>query len=102
MSISTPLLSTRSSISNTFPHNVKETVRRICPQVIEIFEPPKEGYQPTLKLDFSKIPRKKGNLSNTCSVCWDSKSSDCFYSCRCRENNHRNFIGASCNTKLSA
>ncbi|PWA93673.1 actin-related protein C2B [Artemisia annua] len=59
LSISTPLLSTGSSISNALPHNVKETVRRICPQVIEIVEPPKEGYQLTLKLDFSKIPRKK-------------------------------------------
>ncbi|GKA55636.1 ribonuclease H-like domain-containing protein, partial [Tanacetum coccineum] len=49
-------LSTGSSISNALPYNVK----RICPQVIEIVEPPKEGYQLTLKLDFSKIPRKKG------------------------------------------
>ncbi|GKB83572.1 actin-related protein 2/3 complex subunit 2B [Tanacetum coccineum] len=52
--ISTPLLSTGSSISNALPYKIKETVKRICPQVIEIAEPPKEGYQLTLELDFSK------------------------------------------------
>ncbi|GJU46969.1 WD repeat-containing protein 43-like protein [Tanacetum coccineum] len=43
-----------SSISNALPYKIKETVKRICPQVIEIVEPPKEGYQLTIELDFSK------------------------------------------------
>ncbi|GKD50698.1 actin-related protein 2/3 complex subunit 2B isoform X1, partial [Tanacetum coccineum] len=52
-------MSTGSSISNALPYKIKENVKRICPQVIEIVEPPKEGYQLTLELDFSKIPRRK-------------------------------------------
>nr|XP_043611123.1 actin-related protein 2/3 complex subunit 2B [Erigeron canadensis] len=59
VSISTPLLSTGSSILHGLPQHVMETVKKVGPGVIEIVEPPRSGYQLTLKLDFNKIPRKK-------------------------------------------
>ncbi|KAJ0810585.1 putative arp2/3 complex subunit protein [Helianthus annuus] len=59
LSISTPILSTGSSILYGFPHYTIETVKGICHEVVQIVEPAKTGYQLTLKLDFSKIPRKK-------------------------------------------
>ncbi|XP_076896489.1 actin-related protein 2/3 complex subunit 2B-like [Bidens hawaiensis] len=59
LSISTPILSTGSSILYGFPHYTIETVKGIGHEVVQIVEPPKTGYQLTLKLDFSKIPRKK-------------------------------------------
>ena len=37
-----------------------ETITRICPEVVEIVERPRSGYQMTIKLNFAKIPRKKG------------------------------------------
>ncbi|CAI9268828.1 unnamed protein product [Lactuca saligna] len=59
LSVSTPLLSTGSSILCELPSSTMETVTRICPGVVEIVEPPRTGYQLTLKLNFAKIPRKK-------------------------------------------
>ncbi|KVI00380.1 hypothetical protein Ccrd_021346, partial [Cynara cardunculus var. scolymus] len=59
LSISTPLLSTGSSISTGLPHYTIETVKRISQEVVEIVEPARLGYQLTLKLNFAKIPRKK-------------------------------------------
>ncbi|XP_044484307.1 actin-related protein 2/3 complex subunit 2B isoform X2 [Mangifera indica] len=52
LSISTPFLSQQSSVS----HNTLEMVKRISPHAVEIIEPAKEGYQLTLRLNFSKIP----------------------------------------------
>lgn len=34
-------------------------MKKICPEVVEIIEPARAGYQLTLKLNFTKIPRKK-------------------------------------------
>ncbi|KAI3674295.1 hypothetical protein L2E82_52419 [Cichorium intybus] len=59
MSVSTPLLSTGYSISGELPRYTLETVKGICPEVVEIVEPPRSGYQLTLKLTFTNIPRKK-------------------------------------------
>ncbi|KAI3683346.1 hypothetical protein L1987_83849 [Smallanthus sonchifolius] len=59
LSISTPILSTGSLVLYGFPHYTIETVKGICHEVVQIVEPAKTGYQLTLKLDFSKIPRKK-------------------------------------------
>ncbi|KAJ9558837.1 hypothetical protein OSB04_013451 [Centaurea solstitialis] len=59
LSISTPLLSTGSSVLTGLPHHTIETVKRISRDVIEIIEPARSGYQLTLKLDFTKLPRKK-------------------------------------------
>ncbi|KAK1413649.1 hypothetical protein QVD17_35425 [Tagetes erecta] len=59
LSISAPILSTGSSIFYGFSHYTVETVKGICSEVVQIIEPPKTGYQMTLKLDFSKITRKK-------------------------------------------
>ncbi|KAK6122791.1 hypothetical protein DH2020_043469 [Rehmannia glutinosa] len=55
LSISTPLLSEGLPLSSELPRHTLEMVREICPEVMEIVEPPKEGYQLTLKLNFSRI-----------------------------------------------
>ncbi|GFQ06504.1 actin-related protein 2/3 complex subunit 2b [Phtheirospermum japonicum] len=60
LSISTPLLSQGLPVSSEFPQHTLEMVKAICPDVMEIVEPPKEGYQLTLKLNLSRIPHGKG------------------------------------------
>lgn len=40
--------------------NTLEMVEGIGPKVLEIIEPPREGYQLTLKPNFSRISRSKG------------------------------------------
>lgn len=37
-------------------------IKGIASDVVEIVEPAKSGYQLTLRIDFTKIPRKKGIL----------------------------------------
>ncbi|GER46257.1 actin-related protein 2/3 complex subunit [Striga asiatica] len=59
LSVSTPLLSQSLPLSSLLPQYSLDMVRQICPQVIETVEPPEEGYQLTLKLNFSKIPHGK-------------------------------------------
>lgn len=46
-------------------------VKELCPRVMEIAEPAREGYQLTLKLDLNQIPQSKGlfpliNLQHGC------------------------------------
>ncbi|OAY55523.1 hypothetical protein MANES_03G160300v8 [Manihot esculenta] len=36
-----------------------QMIKELCSDAIEIVDPPREGYQLTLKIDFSKIPREK-------------------------------------------
>ncbi|KAF4364825.1 hypothetical protein G4B88_025544 [Cannabis sativa] len=59
LSISTPLLSQGVLQSFGLSHYTIQMVEGICSDVVEIFEPAKQGYQLTLRLDFSKIPNKK-------------------------------------------
>ncbi|KAM6565614.1 hypothetical protein CsatA_024742 [Cannabis sativa] len=59
LSISTPLLSQGVLQSYGLSHYTIQMVEGICSDVVEIFEPAKQGYQLTLRLDFSKIPNKK-------------------------------------------
>lgn len=80
LSVSTPLLSTGSSILCELPSSTMETVTRICPEVVEIVDPPRIGYQLTLKLNFAKIPRKKGKLCYNRSFCHcKSPRTSCFF-----------------------
>jgi actin related protein 2/3 complex subunit 2 len=39
-------------------------ITAICSDVVEIIEPAKEGYQLTLRLDFSKLPSGKGLIKS--------------------------------------
>lgn len=41
-------------------HYSVEMVNGLCPEVIEIIEPTREGYQLTLRLNFNNIPHRKG------------------------------------------
>ncbi|KAG2403599.1 Actin-related protein [Vigna angularis] len=49
-----PLLTQNELSSKTI-----EMVKGLCPNVVEIIEPAKEGYQLTLKLNLNQIPRNK-------------------------------------------
>ncbi|KAL3642078.1 hypothetical protein CASFOL_012893 [Castilleja foliolosa] len=71
LSISTPLLSQGLSVSSELPKHTLEKVKAICPDVIEIVEPPNQGYQLTLKLNLSRIRHGKGTtkmITNISSV----------------------------------
>ncbi|XP_021290730.1 actin-related protein 2/3 complex subunit 2B isoform X1 [Herrania umbratica] len=57
LSISTPLLTQEVLLSYGLSPYTMQMVREISADVLEIVEPAKEGYQLTLRLDFSRIPR---------------------------------------------
>ncbi|KAF2314015.1 hypothetical protein GH714_021531 [Hevea brasiliensis] len=59
LSISTPLLSHGVLHSYGFSPYTIRMLKEVCSDAVEIVEPPREGYQLTLKLDFSKIPSEK-------------------------------------------
>lgn len=71
LSISIPPLC-HGVLSNELSSYTIEMVKGICPNVVEIVEAPKEGYQLTLKLNLNQIPRNKGlfplttNLQHGC------------------------------------
>ncbi|KAM1216489.1 hypothetical protein ACFX2I_012727 [Malus domestica] len=58
-SVSIPLLSQGVMLPYGISHNTKQMVKGLRPDVVEIIEPAKEGYQLTLRLDFSKISNGK-------------------------------------------
>ncbi|XP_022760334.1 actin-related protein 2/3 complex subunit 2B isoform X2 [Durio zibethinus] len=62
LSISTPLLTQGVLLSYGLSPYTTQMVREISTDVLEIVEPATEGYQLTLRLDFSKIPRGKDSL----------------------------------------
>ncbi|CAL8990085.1 unnamed protein product [Prunus brigantina] len=62
LSVSTPLLSQGVILPNGISHYTKQMVKGICPDVVEIMEPAKEGYQITLRLVLSKIPNGKDSM----------------------------------------
>ncbi|KAL0392692.1 UNVERIFIED_CONTAM: Actin-related protein 2/3 complex subunitB [Sesamum radiatum] len=61
LSISTPLLSRGFPMSSELPEHTLEMVRGICPDVVEIVETPREGYQLTLKINLARIPHSKAS-----------------------------------------
>lgn len=60
LSISTPLIYQEFLLSSELPRYTMEKVKGICPDVVETVEPPKEGYQLTLRLNNQRIPCNKG------------------------------------------
>ncbi|GLT42114.1 hypothetical protein SLA2020_161340 [Shorea laevis] len=59
LSISTPLLSPGVLLSHGLSQYTIQTIKGISPDVLEIVEPAKEGYQLTLRLNLAKIPHGK-------------------------------------------
>ncbi|KAL0322557.1 UNVERIFIED_CONTAM: Actin-related protein 2/3 complex subunitB [Sesamum angustifolium] len=49
----------RTPMSSELPEHTLEMVRGICPDVVEIVETPREGYQLTLKINLARIPHSK-------------------------------------------
>ncbi|XP_071938120.1 actin-related protein 2/3 complex subunit 2B-like [Coffea arabica] len=68
LSIATPLLYQDVVLSSGLPRYTLEMVKGISPDVIEIIEPPKEGYKLTLRLKYSRIPRNKGGVKMIASI----------------------------------
>ncbi|KAK4794876.1 hypothetical protein SAY86_012870 [Trapa natans] len=63
LSISTPLLSEEFSRSHGLSFDAAQMIRDIhTDDAIEIVEPAKEGYQLTLRIHLSKIPRRKESV----------------------------------------
>ncbi|CAK9139537.1 unnamed protein product [Ilex paraguariensis] len=62
LSISTPLLSQGILLSHGLPRYTIEMVKGICSDAVEIVEPPRQGYQLTLRLDFARIPHGKESI----------------------------------------
>lgn len=60
LSISTPLIYQEFLLSSELPRYTIEMVKGMCPDVVEIVEPPKEGYQLTLRLNNERISHNKG------------------------------------------
>ncbi|KAJ8434864.1 hypothetical protein Cgig2_022143 [Carnegiea gigantea] len=59
LSISTPILSTRTIVSKGLRPCTIQKVKDICPGVVNIVEPAREGYQLTLRLNIAQIPQGK-------------------------------------------
>ncbi|GAB4843082.1 hypothetical protein Ancab_013061 [Ancistrocladus abbreviatus] len=62
LSISMPLLFQGTVKSDGIPQHTIQRVKNISPEVVEIMNPTKEGYQLTLQLNFAHIPRGKGGI----------------------------------------
>ncbi|OMO95368.1 ARP2/3 complex, 34kDa subunit (p34-Arc) [Corchorus olitorius] len=62
LSISTPLLTQGFLLSRGLSPYAIQMVKEISTDVLEIVEPANEGYQLTIRLDFSKIPHEKDSL----------------------------------------
>lgn len=60
LSVSTPILSQAFLISTRLSHYTIEKVKAISAEVVEIVQPPKEGYQLTLRLNFARMSHGKG------------------------------------------
>lgn len=62
LSILTPLLSQEDLLPHGLSHYTMEMVKKISPSAVEIVEPPKEGYQLTLRLNLTTIPKGKSTV----------------------------------------
>ncbi|KAH0637325.1 hypothetical protein KY289_037240 [Solanum tuberosum] len=56
LSISTPILSQAFLVSTRLSRYTIQKVKAISTEVVEIVEPPKEGYQLTIRLNFARMP----------------------------------------------
>ncbi|XP_047168281.1 actin-related protein 2/3 complex subunit 2B isoform X2 [Vigna umbellata] len=64
LSISTPPLC-HGVLPKELSSKTIEMVKGLCPNVVEIIEPAKEGYQLTLKLNLNQIPRNKATKNHS-------------------------------------
>ncbi|XP_016444581.1 actin-related protein 2/3 complex subunit 2B-like isoform X1 [Nicotiana tabacum] len=68
LSISTPILSQAFLISTRLSRYTMEKVKAISAEVVEIVEPPKEGYQLTLRLNFARMPYGKESIKTITDI----------------------------------
>ncbi|GAA0157340.1 hypothetical protein LIER_14628 [Lithospermum erythrorhizon] len=62
LSVSTPLLSQGIVPASRLSPQTLEMIKAICPDVLEIVEPAKEGYQVTLRLKFVRLPSNNASI----------------------------------------
>ncbi|KAG5588245.1 hypothetical protein H5410_048679 [Solanum commersonii] len=62
LSISTPILSQAFLVSTRLSRYTIQKVKAISAEVVEIVEPPKEGYQLTIRLNFARMPHGKESI----------------------------------------
>lgn len=62
LSISTPILSQSFLVSTRLSRYTIQKVKAISAEVVEIVEPPKEGYQLTIRLNFARMPHGKESI----------------------------------------
>ncbi|XP_077250817.1 actin-related protein C2B isoform X2 [Tasmannia lanceolata] len=57
LSVSTPPLSPEVLLSNGLANSTSQTVKRVYSDIVEVIEPPREGFLLTLRFDFNKLPQ---------------------------------------------
>ncbi|XP_006354443.1 actin-related protein 2/3 complex subunit 2B isoform X1 [Solanum tuberosum] len=62
LSIATPILSQAFLVSTRLSRYTIQKVKAISAEVVEIVEPPKEGYQLTIRLNFARMPHGKESI----------------------------------------
>lgn len=62
LSIATPLLSQEAVISQVLSASTIQLVKEVCSDVVDTVEPAEDGYQLTLRLNFSRVPQGKDSV----------------------------------------
>ncbi|XP_019180327.1 PREDICTED: actin-related protein 2/3 complex subunit 2B [Ipomoea nil] len=68
ISISTPILSLAFLLTSRLSRYTMETVKGISPNVVDFVDPPNAGYQLTLRLDFTRIPKGKDSMKTITAI----------------------------------
>nr|GMD75450.1 actin-related protein 2/3 complex subunit 2B [Ipomoea batatas] len=68
ISISTPILSLAFLLTSRLSRFTMEMVKTISPNVVDVVDPPNAGYQLTLRLDFTRIPKGKDSMKTITAI----------------------------------
>nr|GMD80334.1 actin-related protein 2/3 complex subunit 2B [Ipomoea batatas] len=68
ISISTPILSLAFLLTSRLSRYTMEMVKGISPNVVDVVDPPNAGYQLTLRLDFTRIPKGKDSMKTITAI----------------------------------
>nr|GMD77258.1 actin-related protein 2/3 complex subunit 2B [Ipomoea batatas] len=68
VSISTPILSLAFLLTSRLSRFTMEMVKGISPNVVDVVDPPNAGYQLTLRLDFTRIPKGKDSMKTITAI----------------------------------
>ncbi|XP_031097664.1 actin-related protein 2/3 complex subunit 2B [Ipomoea triloba] len=68
ISLSTPILSLAFLLTSRLSRYTMEMVKGISPNVVDVVDPPNAGYQLTLRLDFTRIPKGKDSMKTITAI----------------------------------